>query len=250
MREDRQLAAIGKGHPRSVVAVGAHQDDELGCLGTLIRYRELGVRITTVSITNGDKGGQHDPSIPHAVIAKARTAEATRVAAELGGHHFCVNVEDGFVFDSRETRLTLTRILRRAKADVVLTLPPTDYNNDHIMAGQIALHACLMAAINTIDAGARPLARSPSVFYMDTIVGLNFQPTHYVDISEQFEEKARLLRMHRSQMLSQPNITGWDLVTHSETVGRFRGQQCNVRYAEGFLPVLRTPLLRPGWLLP
>jgi LmbE family N-acetylglucosaminyl deacetylase len=132
----------------------------------------------------------------------------------------------------------------------VLTLPPSDYNNDHIMAGHIALHASLMAAINTIPTSSAALARAPAVLFMDSIVGLDFQPTHYVDISDQFMEKARLLRMHDSQMRSQPNITGWDLVTHAEVVGRFRGQQCGVRYAEGFTPALRTPLLRPGWVLP
>ena len=64
----------------SVVSVGAHQDDELGCLGTLIRYRAEGSRITTVSLSNGDKGGQHDPTIPNSVIAQTRIAEATRMA--------------------------------------------------------------------------------------------------------------------------------------------------------------------------
>jgi LmbE family N-acetylglucosaminyl deacetylase len=230
--------------------VGAHQDDELGCLGTLIRYREHGSRITTVSLSNGDKGGQHDPSIPNAVIAQTRIDEATRMVAELGGTYHCLGLEDGFVFDSREIRLALADILREAQADVVLTLPSSDYNNDHVMAGQIALHASLMAAINTIATSAPPLPRAPAVLFMDTIVGLDFQPTHYVDITDQFAEKARLLRMHDSQMQSQPNITGWDLVTHAEVVGRFRGQQCGVQYAEGFRPALRTPLLRPGWVLP
>jgi hypothetical protein len=61
---------------------------------------------------------------------------------------------------------------------------------------------------------------------------------------------ARLLRLHNSQIRSQPNITGWDLVTHAEVVGRFRGQQCGVKYAEGFTPTLRTPLLRADWVLP
>jgi LmbE family N-acetylglucosaminyl deacetylase len=234
----------------SVVSVGAHQDDELGCLGTLIRYREQGCRITTVSISNGDKGGQHDPSIPLAQIARTRIDEATRVASELGGSFYCLGVEDGFVFDSREVRLALAGVLRSVEADVVITLPPSDYNNDHIMAGQITLHACLLAAINVVDAGAPPLGRAPYVLVMDSIVGLDFQPTHYVDISDQFAEKTRLLRFHDSQMQSQPNITGWDLVTHAEKVGAFRGQQCGVHYAEGFRPVLRTPLLRPGWWLP
>jgi LmbE family N-acetylglucosaminyl deacetylase len=234
----------------SVVSVGAHQDDELGCLGSLIRYRDQGSRLTTVSVSNGDKGGQHDPSIPHSVIAQTRIDEATRMAGELGGTYYCLGLEDGFVFDSRDVRLALTEILRGVAADVVLTLPPSDYNNDLVMAGQIALHASLMAAINVIDTGSPPLARAPSVMYMDTIVGLDFQPTHYVDITYQFAEKTRLLRLHESQMRSQPAITGWDLVTHAEVVGRFRGQQCGVAYAEGFRPVLRTPLLRPGWVLP
>jgi LmbE family N-acetylglucosaminyl deacetylase len=234
----------------SVVSVGAHQDDELGCLGTLIRYRAEGSRITTVSLSNGDKGGQHDPTIPNSVIAQTRIAEATRMVAELGGTYYCLGLEDAFVFDSRDIRLALTEVLRSVEADVVLTLPPSDYNNDHIMAGQIALHASLMAAINVIHGSAPPLPRAPTVLFMDTIVGLDFQPTHYVDISDQFAEKARLLRMHDSQMRSQPNITGWDLVTHAEVVGRFRGQQCGVRYAEGFTPALRTPLVRPGWVLP
>jgi LmbE family N-acetylglucosaminyl deacetylase len=234
----------------SVVSVGAHQDDELGCLGTLIRYRNQGSRITTVSLSNGDKGGQHDPGIPHAVIAQTRIDEATRMVAELGGAYYCLGLEDGFVFDSREIRLALAEVLRAAEADVVLTLPPSDYNNDHIMAGHIALHASLMSAINTIATSSSPLPRAPTVLFMDTIVGLDFQPTHYVDITDQFAEKARLLRMHDSQMRSQPHITGWDLVTHAEVVGRFRGQQCGVTYAEGFRPVLRTPLLRAGWVLP
>jgi LmbE family N-acetylglucosaminyl deacetylase len=234
----------------SVVSVGAHQDDELGCLGTLIRYRDQGSRITTISLSNGDKGGQHDPSLPHEVIARTRIEEASRMVAELGGQYHCLGLEDGFVFDSREIRLALTEILRAVEADVVLTLPSSDYNNDHIMAGQIALHASLMSAINVIETESPSLARAPSVLFMDTIVGLDFQPTHYVDITAQFDEKTRLLRIHESQMRSQPNITGWDLVTHAEVVGRFRGQQCGVRYAEGFRPVLRTPLLRPGWVLP
>ncbi len=234
----------------SVVSVGAHQDDELGCLGTLLRYREQCARITTVSVSNGDKGGQHDPSIPNAVIARTRMQEATRVARELGGEYYCLGLEDGFVFDSREVRLALANIFRNVQADVVLTLPPTDYNNDHIMAGQIALHAALLSAINVVVTDAPPRPRAPTVLFMDTIVGLDFQPTHYVDITSQFADKVRLLRMHESQMLSQPSITGWDLVGHAEVVGRFRGQQCGVEYAEGFRPALRTPLLRPGWVLP
>jgi LmbE family N-acetylglucosaminyl deacetylase len=234
----------------SVVAVGAHQDDEMSCMGTLIRCAARGDRITVISISNGDKGGQHDPTIPNSDIAAIRIQEAQSVAAELGAEYVCLGVEDEFVEDTRDVRLDVTRLLRRVRADLVLTLPPTDYNIDHIRAGEITAHAALLSAINTLRIEGSALARAPAVMYMDSIVGLDFQPTHYVDISDQFDRKCDLLRKHASQMQSQPNITGWDLVTHAEVVGRFRGLQCGVRYAEGFASVLRTPLLRPGTLLP
>ena len=55
----------------NIVCVGAHQDDvELNCLGTLLRYVERGdVRITNVTVSNGDKGGNFDPSIAHETVS-------------------------------------------------------------------------------------------------------------------------------------------------------------------------------------
>jgi LmbE family N-acetylglucosaminyl deacetylase len=49
-----------------IVSIAAHQDAiELHCLGTLLKYRSQGdVTITNVVISNGDKGAQHDPSMP------------------------------------------------------------------------------------------------------------------------------------------------------------------------------------------
>ena len=121
----------------SVVSVGAHQDDELSCLGTLIRCAQRGDRVTTVAVSNGDKGGSHDPSIAHEEIARMRVAEATAVARSLGGEFFCVGQEDEYIMDTKEARENVARILRQVRADVVLTCPPTDYNIDHIRAGEI-----------------------------------------------------------------------------------------------------------------
>ena len=234
----------------SVVCVGAHQDDELSCLGTMILCADRGDRITTVSISKGDLGGQHDPTIPGEEVARTRIAEATEVASALGGEYVCLNADDEFIMDTRDLRIDVARTLRRVRADLVLTPPPSDYNVDHIRAGEITAHAALLSAINSLDIGEPPLPRAPVVMYMDSIVGLDFQPSYYVDVTDAFQRKCDLLRFHRSQMLSQPNITGWDLVEHAEIVGRFRGLQCGVPYAEGFRPVLRTPLLGAGSLLP
>jgi len=55
---------------------------------------------------------------------------------------------------------------------------------------------------------------------------------------------------YRTQMINMKTFGGWDLVTYSEVVNRFRGLQCGVDYAEAFRQELRWPRARPGWFLP
>jgi len=236
----------------NVVSVGAHQDDiELLCLGTLVKYslRE-DVTITNVVISNGDKGGQFDPSIPYKEIAAIREREATAVAEALGGRYVCLGQPDEYVRDTDEARNHLTDILREAKADIVFANSPVDYNPDHMVAGQIAFHACMLASVSTIFTDHDPLPQCPAMYYMDSICGLEFEPTHYVDITEVFERKCELLRLHKSQMANMDQMAGWDLVKYAQVVNAFRGIQCGVEYAEAFRPALAFPRLRPGNLLP
>src|SRR5690606_9750527 len=93
----------------NIVSVGAHQDDEGPCLGTLIRCARRGDHITIISISNGDKGGQFDPSISHERIAELRIQEATEVAQALGGEYYCLGQEDEYIQDNRAARDALTK---------------------------------------------------------------------------------------------------------------------------------------------
>jgi len=236
----------------NIVSVGAHQDDiELNCLGTLLRYRERpDITITNVTISNGNKGGNYDPTVPYDEIAAIRIQEATAVAQALGGRYLCLDQEDEYICDRDETRNRLADILREARADVVFAPPPVDYNTDHTISSGIVYHACLLASVRTIKTGHPPLAQSPALYYMDTITGLEFQPTHYVDITSTFKRKCELLKLHESQMRGMTAFGGWDLVEYSQKVNAFRGLQCGVGFAEGFRPALAWPRLRPGNLLP
>jgi LmbE family N-acetylglucosaminyl deacetylase len=235
----------------NVVSIAAHQDDiELHCLGTLLKYRARGdVTLTNVVITNGDKGAQHDPAMPYAEVAAIRRAEATAVAAALGGRYICLDQPDEYLKDTDEVRTQLADILREARADVILAPPPVDYNLDHTISSQIAFQASMLAAVRSIHTAHDPLQHYPVVYYMDAICGLDWQPTHYVDISAVFAEKCDLLRLHRSQMLNMER-SGWNLVQYAQIVGAFRGLQCGVAYAEGFKPALAFPRVAPGCPLP
>lgn len=236
----------------NIVCVGAHQDDiEVNCLGTLLKYATRSdTRITNITISNGDKGAQYDPSIPYEQVATMRIAESTAVAEALGGRYICMGQSDEYIRDTDEARNTLTDILRAVKADVVFANSPADYNTDHIVSGQLAFHACLLAPVRTIFTEHEPLPTAPAMFYMDTTGGLDWQPTHYIDISNVFERKCELLRLHKSQMRNMEQFGGWDLVKYSKIMNAFRGLQCGIDYAEAFKPALAWPRLQPGNVLP
>lgn len=170
----------------NIVSIGAHQDDiDINCVGTLIKYYTLGnVTITSVSISNGDKGAQYDPSKPYEEVSVMRNSEAMAITKTLGGHFICMDQSDEYIHDNDEARIQLAEILREAKADIVFAPPPVDYNIDHILSSQLASHACLIAPIRTIFTDHDPLPQAPALYYMDAVAGLEWQPTHYVDISE------------------------------------------------------------------
>ena len=236
----------------NIVCIGAHQDDiDIHCLGTLLRYHAQGdVVITNVSVSNGDKGAQYDLSMAYEDVTAMRNAEAAEIVESLGGRFICMGLPDEYVRDTDEARNQMTDILREAKADIVFAPPPVDYNPDHIVSGQIAYQACLMAPIRTIYTDHDPLPDFPAMYYMDSVAGLDWQPTHYVDISHVFERKCELLQLYKSQMRNMEQFGGWDLVTYARILSAFRGLQCSVQCAEAFKPVLAWPRVRAGNMLP
>jgi LmbE family N-acetylglucosaminyl deacetylase len=235
----------------NIVVVGAHQDDmEVNCSGTLLKYRQKGdVNITIVVISNGDKGFQHKPSVPYEEATRIRNAEATRVAEALGGRYICLGQSDEYMADTPEARNQVVDILREAKADVVFTLPPQDYNADHMVASQITFQAVMLAPVTTIFTDHEPLRMTPVMYYMDSAVATGFEPSHYVDITDVWEQKCELLRMHVSQMDNAKFFGDFDLVELSQIVGAYRGMQSRVKYAECFRPA-PWPRARAGNVLP
>ena len=88
------------------------------------------------------------------------------------------------------------------------------------------------------------------IFYMDTIMGIGFQPTEYVDVTNAIDTKVAMLKAHSTQLTWLRDHDGVDIVEQMKTTTRFRGQQCGVEYAEGFVPCLTWLRTRPRRLLP
>lgn len=236
----------------NVAVVIAHQDDEQGCLGTLLRLRaERDASITLIVLTNGDKGAAWDAERPLDEVAHVRDGEMRQVAAALGADYVCLGRPDGFLLDDAQLRLDLIEALRAARAELVFTHFTADYNEDHVVTARVACHAALLSEIASVHTPSPALAHAPAIFHMTPGDGYGFDGTHFVVLDEAVaQEKARILRLHASQMAVMLALRGVDYADLALAADRARGARLVAPYAEVFRPCLMERRIPTASLLP
>ena len=85
---------------------------------------------------------------------------------------------------------------------------------------------------------------------MDTVAGIGFIPTEYVDISEVIEIKLAAVACHVSQIKWLKDHDAIDFLEFGRVESKYRGQQCGAVYAEGFQQSQAFPRLTTKRLLP
>ena len=137
------------------------------------RSRRRATSVIMAIATDGAKGGTIDP----AELVRMRSAEAKAGAALFG-------------VTPRHARLSRRRASRRCAGDrphrgarsatsgrqLVITHAPNDYHGDHR-----ALSDAVRIAANFVA----------PVMWMETIMGVGFAPTHYIDITPHFATEVR-----------------------------------------------------------
>lgn len=233
----------------NILAIGCHPDDlEIGCAGTLAKYAERGDRVIMCHVANGNLG--HVVIMPDE-LRKMRTKEAEDAAALIGAESINIDVGDMHVEASeRETINRLIEVVRYAKPDLIITHNPDDYMRDHQQTSQLAFHASFGSSLPHLLMDSDSYSEIVPIFYMDTLAGINFVPTEYVDVTETIETKLKMLACHESQikwMLEHDKI---DFIDFVRTCSKYRGLQCGVPYAEGFRQYAGWPRFSTKRLLP
>lgn len=233
----------------NILGIGSHPDDlEIGCGGTLAKYAKQGHKVFMCHIANGNMGHM---VIEPDELAQVRSREAERAAAVIGAESFNLDVGDMKVESSdKEVRNRLLEIVRYTKADLIITHNPDDYMRDHMEVSKFAYDVSFCTTVKHIVTESPFMTSFPPVFYMDTLAGIGFSPTEYVDITEEMETKLESIACHESQvkwMLDHDRIDFLDFV---RTCNKFRGLQCGVPYAEGFRQYAGWPRFKTQRLLP
>jgi LmbE family N-acetylglucosaminyl deacetylase len=234
----------------NVVSIMAHPDDEMRCLGTMLKCQARGDALWFISITDGSKGFVQQPDLPREQAAAIRHAEMSALAAAAGGQALLLGEPDEFLYDTSEVRLKLIEAIRHTRADLVFTHYPEDYNLDHTSVSSLVRHCAMQACLPVLPTASAPLARMPAIFMVEPHGTFSFPASHYVDISQVFERKAELLLLHRSQEEALQAALHCGLREMCARLDSYRGSLVGCDYAEGFVPMPTRGALKPYHTLP
>ena len=217
----------------TVLAITAHPDDmEIACAGTLLKCKARGDRVVVCHLSDGNLG--HEIIKPDE-LGPMRCGEARRSGALGGFEVIWGGFHDLDIYaDNKESRDKVVNVIRRVNPDFIITHDPDDYMPDHTATSKLVFDACFAATVPSYTAESMERARLVPIFYMDTLAGVGFNPTEYVDVSEHIDQKLEMLCCHESQIVWMRDHDHIDFPDMVKTCCRYRGYQCGADYAEGF----------------
>ena len=216
-----------------VLAIGAHPDDvEIACSGTLAKCVKRGDKVFVCHVSSGNMG---HVIIPPDELRVIRANEAKKAGSLAGTEVFCGGFDDLEIFDNnKEARDKMVDIIRYADPDFIITHDPSDYMPDHTAVSKLVFDASFTATLPNYQSKQKKAAKLVPIYYMDTLAGVNFNPTEFVDITDEIDLKIKMLECHESQLVWMRDHDGIDFADMVRTCSKYRGYQCGAGYAEGF----------------
>jgi bacillithiol biosynthesis deacetylase BshB1 len=179
-----------------VLAVFSHPDDaELSVAGTLLKLKALGYRTGVCDMTRGEMGTRGTPEI--------RAQEALDAAAILKlDARLNLELPDGHLWLTEETRTAMVRAIRKHKPKVILTTHWDDPHPDHASTCRIVREAARLATMGRYDEEAQ-LPPVPMPAIMHSLFTRRVVPSFVVDVSDFVSEKMKAIRAHSSQFFNE-----------------------------------------------
>jgi LmbE family N-acetylglucosaminyl deacetylase len=234
----------------NVVSIMAHADDEMRCLGTMLKCRLRGDRLFFITVTDGSKGFVQNPTIGRDEAAHVRNAEMAALANAVDAGYINLGEQDEFLYDTPEVRLKLIEAIRRTDAGLIFTHYHEDYNLDHVTVNRLVRHCAMQACLPVLPTQSAPLLEHPAIFLCEPFGAFHFPASHYVDISVLHAEKMRLLLSHASQEAAMQASQGSGLEALCSRLEAFRGGQSGCRWAECFIHMSGRGSIKPYPVLP
>ena len=205
-----------------VLVIGAHPDDpETMCGGTMIKLREMGVEVVSVYFTSGEAG---IPNKTPEESSSIRIAEAKNACEVMGVRAVFMTQIDGDTEVNKARYAEMKALIEAEQPDMVITHWPIDSHRDHRVCSMLVYDAWRQTG-HTFD-----------LYYGEVMTGMQtqtFAPNHWVNISQQHDQKVKAYYCHQSQ--DMPVVQEWH-----DAMEILRGMECHTKYAEAFVKQVWT----------
>ena len=234
----------------NIVSIMAHQDDEMRCLGTMLKCAARGDKLFFVTVTDGSGGFVQQPDIARADAAAIRDREMRAVAEAVGADYLNLGEQAEFLYDTPAVRAAVLEAIRKTRADVIFTHWREDYNLDHTTTHRVVQQAALHAGLPMQRTASPPFAQHPAIFCIEPHTPSGFPATHFVDISGYEERKIEILKRHTSQESAMQMGVGAGLDKLCRIPDAYWGQKAGCEYAECFVQMSARGAVKPYPVLP
>lgn len=213
-----------------LIAVFAHPDDELSCVGTLAKHAARGDEVAIVWTTHGELASQF-LNESEAEVRRIRQEHGAFVAGRVGATGHFLDLGDSRMTGSRHEALHLARLYSRFQPDAVLTWSDDHAHPDHRMCAKIAYDAVTLARIPKIVNEASDetyAAHRASLRFYQYPSSATLRPRLHVDIGAHIDLVCEVFRFYQS-------FYGWSYSAEEFRQARAHtGREAGVTYAESF----------------
>jgi len=219
--------------PKRIMVFAGHPDDELvSCGGTILKYQELGAKITVVVATQGLGG--YAKSENKDKVTSRRQSELMHIKQKLNWDVIELGHEDLKV--NRKTVARVTNLIRDEKPHVILLPHFTDFHRVHRSLSKICREAIYHCSTGKAYGGYGRNWTPYGVYYYES-PSCKFQYIDasvfvVVDISSYMEQKLHIFdEVYTSQKEILEQVTEW-----AEDTATLRGNDIYKEYGEAFIP--------------
>jgi LmbE family N-acetylglucosaminyl deacetylase len=146
-----------------IIIFGAHPDDaEYRGAGVALKWARMGHHVKLVSATNGDIGHWQIAGGP---LAQRRKKEVMEVGRRLGVTTEVLDIHDGEILPTLESRRLITKLIREWNADMVITNRPNDYHPDHRYTSILVQDSAYMVTVPFFGPDVPALKKNPVFLY-------------------------------------------------------------------------------------
>jgi LmbE family N-acetylglucosaminyl deacetylase len=217
----------------NVIVISSHPDDEMiGCGGTLLKHKANKDKIGWVIITNVDESQGFSSE-----RVNSRQIEIDAVAKEVGFDSvFKLNFPTTSLSSSSVGNLiqAISKVFNEFKPEVIYTVNRSDAHSDHRYTFD-AVGSCIKSFRYPFIKKVMMYECLSETEFAPALSEKVFLPNHFVDITNFYNEKERILKIYESEIGEHPFPRSF---RNLKALATFRGATAGVEYAEAFQLIL------------